>query len=90
MIQCSCFLGGIDCILSEELIGLWFTAKYDILLEKTSVRIGVYMSFLTKDGGKKVGVDVSLCSHIPEEGRYLQACFFKIFFTVWCIYCSVG
>lgn len=33
---------------------------------------------------------VCVCSHIPDEGRYLQACFFKIFFVVWCVYCSVG
>lgn len=48
--------------------------------KKTLVRIGVCVSFPTKDDGKKVDVDVCLCSHIPEEGRYLQACFFKIFF----------
>lgn len=43
------------------------------------VRIGVSVFFLTKDGRRRVGIDVCMCSHIPEEGRFLQACFFKIF-----------
>lgn len=57
--------------------------------KKTLVRIGVCVSFPTKDGGKKVDVDVCLCSHIPEEGRYLQACFFKIFFSLFGAYTAV-
>lgn len=37
---------------------MWFTAKYDILLEKILLEISVYVPFPAKDGGKRVGVDV--------------------------------
>lgn len=48
------------------------------------------MSFLAKGGGKRVGMDVCIYSHIPKEGRYIEAHFSKSFFIVWCIYYDVG
>jgi len=48
------------------------------------------MSFPAKDGGKRLGVGVCVCSRIPKKDIYIQAHFSKIFFIVWCIYCSVG